>query len=344
MAQAASIEELLKAGAHFGHLTRRWNPKMREYIFMQRNGIHILDLKKTQKYLQESLDEINKIARSGKDILFVGTKKQAQEIIRSEAERCGMPYVTDRWLGGMLTNFVTMKKSISRMEEIATMQTDGTYENITKKERLMLDREKEKLENVLAGISKMNRLPGAVFIVDIVKERIAVNEALKLNIPIFALVDSNCDPDIPDYIIPANDDAAKSIQLIASNFADAIIEGAAEREAYQEEQLAKETVDSDTGEAQEATEEDVAEQEVKEAPRKRSRRKRKQEADEANTQKAKEKEAEPTEQADQKKTDDKKAAKASDSDKAESTKQEEAGEAAEKASGAESEKEESKDS
>ncbi len=301
MAQAASIEELLKAGAHFGHLTRRWNPKMREFIFMERNGIHILDLKKTQKHLQESLDEVGKIARSGKNILFVGTKKQAQDIIRSEAERCGMPYITDRWLGGMLTNFVTMKKSISRMEEIATMQQDGTYENITKKERLMLDREKEKLENVLSGISKMSKLPGAIFIVDIVKERIAVNEAIKLNIPIFALVDSNCDPDVPDHIIPANDDAAKSIQLIASNFADAIIEGSAEREAYQEEQLAKETVEDDQP-GSDASSDDIAEQDVKDAPRKRTRRKRKQEADQANTEKGKANQAdsEPAESEEQK--------------------------------------------
>ena len=290
MAQAASVEELLKAGAHFGHLTRRWNPKMREYIFMQRNGIHIIDLNKTRKYLQESMDEVGKIARSGKNIMFVGTKKQAQEIIQGEAERCGMPYVTDRWLGGMITNFVTMKKSISRMEEIDTMQTDGTYENITKKERLMLDREKEKLENVFYGISKMNKLPGAIFIVDIVKERIAVNEAIKLNIPIFAFVDTNCDPDIPDHIIPANDDAAKSIQLITSNFADAIIEGAAEREAYQEEQLAKETVESGDS-AQEATQEDIAAEEVKTKTPKRSRRKKKQESDDENTAKGKAQEA-----------------------------------------------------
>lgn len=240
MAKAASIEDLLKAGAHFGHLTRRWNPKMREFIFMQRNGIHIIDLKKTHELLQESLDEIVKVARSGKKVLFVGTKKQAQEIIRQEADRCDMPYVTHRWLGGMLTNFVTIRKSISRMEEIHAMKTDGTYDNITKKERLMLDREKEKLEDVMGGISKMNRLPGAIFVVDIVKESIAVNEALNLNIPIFALVDTNCDPDVPDYIIPCNDDAAKAIKLIAGNVADAVIEGMAEREVYQQEQLAAE--------------------------------------------------------------------------------------------------------
>lgn len=253
MPQAASVEELLKAGAHFGHLTRRWNPKMKEFIFMQRNGIHIIDLNKTQKYLQESLDAVARVARSGKKILFVGTKKQAQEIIKQEALRCEMPYVTHRWLGGMLTNYSTVKKSISRLEEIDTMSKDGTYQNITKKERLMLDREKEKLERVLAGIANMGRLPGAIFVVDTVKESIAMEEAIKLNIPIFALVDTNCDPDIPDHIIPCNDDAAKTIQLIAGNFADAIIEGLAERDAIQEEQIVADA----TTEARESDEKKV---------------------------------------------------------------------------------------
>lgn len=272
MAKAASVEELLKAGAHFGHLTRRWNPKMREFIFMQRNGIHIIDLNKTHALLQEALDELGKVARSGKKVLFVGTKKQAQEIIRTEAQRCDMPYVTHRWLGGMLTNFVTIKKSISRMEEIHAMQTDGTYDNITKKERLMLDREKQKLEDVMGGISKMGRLPGALFVVDIVKENIAVNEALKLNIPIFAMVDTNCDPDVPDYIIPSNDDAAKAIQLIASNIADTIIEGMAEREAYQEEQLAAESMAKETGDEESPEKEEMTEDDVKPTRRKRSRK------------------------------------------------------------------------
>lgn len=244
MAQAVSIEELLKAGAHFGHLTRRWNPKMREFIFMQRNGIHILDLKKTHALLQETLDAIGKVARTGKKILFVGTKKQAQDIIRAEAIRCGMPYVTHRWLGGMLTNFATVRKSIARMEEITKMRTDGTYEQITKKERLMLDREQEKLEQVLGGISGITRLPGALFVVDIVKESIAIQEAQRLNIPIFAIVDTNCDPDVPDFIIPSNDDAAKAIQLITANVADAIIEGAAEREVFEEEQMALEAMEA----------------------------------------------------------------------------------------------------
>lgn len=272
MAQAASVEELLKSGAHFGHLTRRWNPKMKEFIFMARNGIHILDLNKTHKHLQEALDEIGKVARSGKKILFVGTKKQAQEIIKEEAMRCGMPYVTHRWLGGMLTNFSTVRKSITRMEEISTMQTDGTYSNLVKKERLTLDREKEKLEKTLSGISNMNRLPGAIFVVDIVKEDIAINEALKLNIPIFALVDTNCDPDVPDFIIPCNDDAAKAIQLIASNFANAIIEGIAERDAMEEEQLAMEAVEAAS--SGKDSEGEGADEDADDKPRQRRRRRR----------------------------------------------------------------------
>jgi small subunit ribosomal protein S2 len=263
MAQAASIEELLKAGAHFGHLTRRWNPKMGEFIFMERNGIHIIDLKKTQKYLQETLDAIGEVVRSGKTVLFVGTKKQAQETIKNEALRCGMPYVTHRWLGGMLTNFQTVRKSIARMEEIDQMQKDGTYENITKKERLMLDREKGKLERVMAGISNMNRLPGAIFVVDIVKESIAITEAIRLNIPIFALVDTNADPDIPDYIIPCNDDSARTIQLVAGLVADTVIEANAEREQYQEEEAMEEVTMKDV---------EVPEEEIRAKPRRRRRK------------------------------------------------------------------------
>jgi len=242
MPKAASIQELLQSGAHFGHLTRRWNPKMKEFIFMQRNGIHIIDLKKTQNYLQEAIDEIQQLSRSGKTILFVGTKKQSTEIIRNEAVRAGMPYVTHRWLGGMLTNFATVRKSISRMEEIERMKTDGTFDELTKKERLMLSREQEKLENTLGGISNMNRLPGAIFVVDIQKEHLAVSEAIKLHIPIIAMVDTNSDPDVPDFIVPCNDDSARTIQLVTSQIADAIIEGAAEREAYEEEAYMEELV------------------------------------------------------------------------------------------------------
>lgn len=240
MPKASSVQELLKSGAHFGHLTRRWNPKMKEFIFMPRNGIHIIDLKKTEKYLQEALDEVTKLARAGKTILFAGTKKQAQDIIRTEAIRCGMPFVTHRWLGGMLTNFSTVRKSISRMEEIEKMKTDGTFDELTKKEGLMLERERVKLEQTLGGIANMNRLPGAIFVVDTIKESIAMNEAVKLNIPIVAMVDTNSDPDIPDYIVPANDDSARTIQLVTSLVADAIIEGNAEREAMKEEELMEE--------------------------------------------------------------------------------------------------------
>lgn len=237
MPKTASVEELLKSGAHFGHLTRRWNPKMKNFIFMSRNGIHIIDLKKTEKFLAESLQEVTKLARAGKTILFVGTKKQAQDIIKTEAIRCGMPFVTHRWLGGMLTNFSTVRKSISRMEEIEKMKNDGTFEELTKKEGLMLEREQEKLEQTLGGIANMTRIPGAIFVVDTIKEHIAMNEAIKLNIPIVAMVDTNSDPDIPDYIIPANDDSARAIQLITSLVADAIIEGNAERQAIKEEEL-----------------------------------------------------------------------------------------------------------
>ena len=266
MPKAASIEELLQSGAHFGHLTRRWNPKMREFIFMQRNGIHIIDLKKTQNYLQEALDEIQNLSRAGKTILFVGTKKQSTEIIKTEAIRAGMPFVTHRWLGGMLTNFSTVRKSISRMEEIERMKTDGTMKELTKKEGLMLTREQGKLEDTLGGIAKMSRLPGAIFVVDIQKEHLAVSEAIKLHIPIIAMVDTNSDPDVPDFIIPCNDDSARTIQLIASQVADAIIEGSAERDAQAEEEI----LESAAVKAEEIT----AEEEAAVKTKLRSRRKK----------------------------------------------------------------------
>lgn len=221
---------------------------------MQRNGIHIIDLKKTEQYLQEAVEQAQALARAGKTILFVGTKKQSRDIIRTEAIRCGMPYVTHRWLGGMLTNFTTVRRSIERMEEIDRQRKDGTYEEITKKERLMRDREYEKLEATLGGIANVSRLPGAIFVVDTTKESIAVNEAVKLNIPILAMVDTNSDPDIPDYIIPCNDDSARTIQLVTSNIADAILEGVAERAALKEEELYEqamlETSDKDASDAE----------------------------------------------------------------------------------------------
>ncbi len=221
------LAELLSAGSHFGHITRRWNPKMRPYIFMEKNGIHIIDLKKTQALLEDACNAISNLAAEGKGILFVGTKKQAKEILETEARRCHSYYVAERWLGGMLTNFSTIRKSVRRYSNIEKMESDGTFENLPKKERLMLTREKEKLHKVLGGVVEMSRLPSAVFIVDIKKDHLAVNEANRLNIPVFAIVDTNCDPDLVDYIIPANDDAAKSIQLITAKFADAIVEGGA---------------------------------------------------------------------------------------------------------------------
>ncbi len=220
-----SIQDLLIAGSHFGHLTRRWNPKMKRYIFMERNGIYVIDLKKTLDCLQTAYQEIVNVVRAGDDVLFVGTKKQAKDIIKAEAERCNAFYINERWLGGTLTNFATIKKSIRRMKHIEKMATDGTYDKLVKKEILRHERERDKLESVLGGIRDMNRLPGAIFMVDTKKESIAVSEATKLNIPIFAIVDTNCDPEQVNYPIPANDDAFKSINLITHAIADAIIEG-----------------------------------------------------------------------------------------------------------------------
>lgn len=219
------VAQLLAAGCHFGHLTRRWNPKMKPYIFMERNGIHIVDLMKTRDLLDEACNAIGNIVADGKRILFVGTKKQAGEVIREEAIRCGQFYVDQRWLGGCLTNFTTIRKSVKRLTNIEKMESDGTFDKITKKEGLFLTREKEKLNSVLSGVVDMTRLPGALFIVDVKKEAIAVKEANRLGIPVFAIVDTNCDPDGIDYIIPANDDAVKSIQIITKAIADAVLEG-----------------------------------------------------------------------------------------------------------------------
>jgi small subunit ribosomal protein S2 len=272
MPKAASIQDLLKSGAHFGHLTRRWNPKMKDFIFMQRNGIHVIDLKKTQSYLQEALDEVQKLSRAGKTILFVGTKKQSTEIIKTEALRCGMPHITHRWLGGMLTNFSTVRKSISRMEEIERMKTDGTFDELTKKEGLMLQREQDKLNDTLGGIKNMGRLPGAIFVVDIIKEHLAVKEAIKLHIPIIAMVDTNSDPDVPDFIVPCNDDSARTIQLVATQVADAIIEGSAEREAQQEEDVMEQAAADAKGDKEDG---DVDVKDAAKGTKLRSRRKKK---------------------------------------------------------------------
>lgn len=219
------LEALLTAGAHFGHLTRRWNPKMKPYIFMERNGIHIIDLKKTQEMLEAACNAVSNIVAENKRVLFVATKKPARDVVRSEATRCNAFYVTERWLGGMLTNFTTIRRSVKRLNNIEKMESDGTFENITKKERLFLSREREKLQGVLSGVVEMSRLPGLVFVVDIKKEAIAVNEARRLGIPVVAIVDTNCDPEIVDYPIPANDDALKAVQVITTAIADAVIEG-----------------------------------------------------------------------------------------------------------------------
>ena len=233
------VAELLAAGCHFGHLTRRWNPKMRAYIFMERNGIHIIDLMKTRILLEEACNAISNIAAEGKRILFVGTKKQAKDVIREEAVRTGEFYVSERWLGGSLTNFTTIRKSVKRLTNIEKMESDGTFDKITKKEGLFLQREKEKLNNVLSGVVEMTRLPGALFVVDVKKEAIAVKEANRLNIPVFAIMDTNCDPDGIDYVIPANDDAIKSVQVITKAFADAVLEGKERSSARQAETSAE---------------------------------------------------------------------------------------------------------
>lgn len=223
------LAELLSAGAHFGHLTRRWNPKMKPYIFMERNGIHIIDLKKTQQLLEDAATAISNLVAEGKKVLYVGTKKQAKEVIEADARRANQYFATDRWLGGMLTNFTTIRKSVKRLTNIEKMETDGTFDKITKKEKLFLSREKEKLQKSLSGIVDMTRLPGALFVVDVKKEAIAVQEANRLGVPVFAIVDTNCDPDGIDYIIPANDDALKSIQLISRVITDAVVEGNARK-------------------------------------------------------------------------------------------------------------------
>jgi len=220
-----SMKQLLEAGVHFGHQTRRWNPKMAKYIFTERNGIYIIDLQKTVRKVDEAFNFIRSVAQEGKKVLFVGTKKQAQEAVKEEATRAGMFYVNERWLGGMLTNFQTIQKRIKRLKQLEQMEQDGTFEVLTKKEVLALRHEMERLEKFLGGIKEMNRLPGALYVVDPRKERIAVAEARKLGIPIVAIVDTNCDPDEIDYVIPGNDDAIRAVRLLTGRMADAVIEG-----------------------------------------------------------------------------------------------------------------------
>ena len=220
-----SMKQLLEAGVHFGHQTRRWNPKMAKYIFTERNGIYIIDLQKTVRKVDDAYNFIRSVAEEGKTVLFVGTKKQAQEAVKEEAVRAGQFFVNERWLGGMLTNFQTIQKRIRRLKELEAMETDGTFEVLTKKEVMQLRHEMERLEKYLGGIKEMNKLPGALFVVDPRKEKIAVAEARKLNIPIVAIVDTNCDPDEIDYVIPGNDDAIRAVKLLTAAMADAIMEG-----------------------------------------------------------------------------------------------------------------------
>ena len=239
MANKVEVKELLDAGVHFGHLTRRWNPNMAPYIYMERNGIHIINLYKSAAKMQEAGDALAKIAASGRKILFVATKKQAKEIVAEQAEKANMPYITERWPGGMLTNFVTIRRAVKKMASIDRMKKDGTFNTLSKKERLQVDRLRAKLEKNLGSISDMSRLPGALFVVDITREHIAIKEAQKLNIPIFAMVDTNSDPREVEYVIPSNDDASKSINKVVSYVADSIVEGLSERKASKDSKKEK---------------------------------------------------------------------------------------------------------
>jgi small subunit ribosomal protein S2 len=237
---AITMKELLEAGVHFGHQTKRWNPKMKEFIFGERNGIYIIDLQKTLKLFKEASKFVTELCGEGKNILFVGTKRQAQDAVAEEATRAGMPYINHRWLGGLLTNWVTVQKSVKRLQEIDEMATDGRYELLTKKEVIRLERERKHLQDNLAGIKAMKKLPDALFIIDSNNEAIAVKEARKLGIPVVAVVDTNCDPTVVDYVIPGNDDALRAIRLFASKIADAAVEGVnlVSDKAFQEEQSA----------------------------------------------------------------------------------------------------------
>jgi small subunit ribosomal protein S2 len=249
----AQIEykDLLDAGVHFGHLTRKWDPRMAPYIFMEKNGIHIIDLNKTLVCLEEASNAIKQIVRSGKKIMFVATKKQAKDLVTAEAQRLNMPYVTERWLGGMLTNFATIRKSLKKMSSLEKLMKEDGYKNLAKKERLMVTRQKEKMETVLGGIADLSRLPAALFVVDIKREHIAIAEAQKLGIPVFALVDTNSNPNEVDFPIPANDDAFKSVSLLVKAFGAAIEEGLSERKKdkddakISEEEEAKRAVDAE---------------------------------------------------------------------------------------------------
>jgi len=266
--QKLSQEALLEAGVHFGHLKRKWNPKMLPYIFTEKKGIHIIDLNRTQEKLDEAAHALRFMAKSGKKILFVATKKQAKEIVKEAAKRVNMPFVTERWLGGMLTNFSTIRKSIKKMQTIEKMLSDGTLDSTTKKERLVLTREKDKMEKVLGGVSALNRIPSAIFLVDISHEHIALKEAQRLNINTFGIVDTNSDPTKVDFAIPANDDAAQSIAIITNYIIDAIAEGLAERASNKDEDN---DADSDSDDASKF---DIKEEEAGEDGKGRSKQRR----------------------------------------------------------------------
>jgi small subunit ribosomal protein S2 len=256
------VKELLDAGVHFGHLTRKWNPNMAPFIYMERNGIHIINLYKTVAKIEEASEALKKIAASGRKILFVATKKQAKEIVAESASKVNMPYITERWPGGMLTNFVTIRKAVKKMAAIDRMKKDGTFNTLSKKERLQVARLREKLEKNLGSISDMTRLPGALFVVDIIREHIAIKEAQKLNIPIFAMVDTNSDPREVEYVIPSNDDASKSITKILENITPAIQEGLAERNSEKENN--KEETKTETKDEAKVEAKDEAKVETKE--------------------------------------------------------------------------------
>ncbi len=254
-----TMKQLLESGVHFGHQTRRWNPKMRPYIFTERNGIYIVDLQQTVKMVEVAYNFVRDLAMEGKEVLFVGTKKQAQETVKKEAERCGMPYVNQRWLGGMLTNFQTINRRVKRLEELEKLEADGMFEVLPKKEVIQLEKEKERLNRFLGGIRNMKRLPSAVYVVDPRKESIAVAEANKLGIPVVAIVDTNCDPDVIDFIIPGNDDAIRAVKLLTGVIAEAVLEGNQGQEAEMPE-----LEEDETPEEAEAVEKEQSLEDLKE--------------------------------------------------------------------------------
>lgn len=241
-----NVKDLLEAGVHFGHMTRKWNPNMAPYIFMEKNGIHIIDLHKTAVKLEEACEALEKLASAGKKILFVATKKQAKDVVAKYAQELNMPYITERWPGGMLTNFVTIRKAVKKMNAIDKMKKDGTFETLSKKEKLQIDRQRANLEKNLGSISDMVRLPSAIFVVDIMREHIAVTEAKKLGIPVFAVVDTNSDPRKVDFVIPGNDDASKSVDMLLSIVSDSVKEGLSNRKADKEKKEEEKPVETET--------------------------------------------------------------------------------------------------